>query len=296
MGIGYWVWIIPLSGGRTSIGLVSDPQTHPLTAYDTFDKFCDWLRRHEPLLASKVDEAAASLMDFHKLRKLSLDSKKLWSVDRWALTGEAGVFADPFYSPGTDYIALGNTFIADLITRNCSDAERSIRTRVYEKLYQSFFDSTMSLYREQYAGFGDARLMSVKTTWDYAYYWSILARMFFRQVLTDLDFLRNAESRLTRIRNLNDSVQGHFRRRAVEKRVDKGQGRFVDQIGIPILVDLNAALLKPAGPLDAELQENCARLERLAPILLDLLADRFTPTAESKSLLGDLDTRLAGTA
>jgi len=34
------------------------------------------------------------------------------------LTGEAGAFLDPFYSPGSDYIAMANTFITDLIVRD----------------------------------------------------------------------------------------------------------------------------------------------------------------------------------
>ena len=37
------------------------------------------------------------------------------SAGRWS--GEAGVFTDPFYSPGSDFIAIGNDFTADLITR-----------------------------------------------------------------------------------------------------------------------------------------------------------------------------------
>jgi hypothetical protein len=36
---------------------------------------------------------------------------------RWSLVGEAGAFLDPFYSPGSDYITLGNTFTTDMIVR-----------------------------------------------------------------------------------------------------------------------------------------------------------------------------------
>ena len=43
---------------------------------------------------------------------------RVFSPDRWAMTGEAGVFTDPFYSPGSDFIAMGNDFITDLITRD----------------------------------------------------------------------------------------------------------------------------------------------------------------------------------
>ena len=105
-------------------------------------------------------------MDFKYLKHFSHDCKELWSNDRWAITGEAGVFTDPYYSPGTDFIAIGNTFICDLITRNRSEAQRQLHSIVYQKMYKSFFSSTMSLYVQQYPGFGDSRLMVIKSTWD----------------------------------------------------------------------------------------------------------------------------------
>jgi flavin-dependent dehydrogenase len=293
MGSGYWAWIIPLIGGRTSVGLVTDPDIHPLSSYDSFDKFQAWLREHQPLLAGPVDNAATELMDFQRLKNLSHGSERVWSSDRWAMTGECGLFADPFYSPGTDFIALSNTFVTDLITRDCSDAERDIRTTVYEKLYQSFYASTMSLYQDHYAGFGDTRLMGIKTTWDYVYYWSVLAWLFFRDVLTDLSFLRTAQTEITRIRALNEDVQKVFRGRAAEKRVDQGSGRFIDQISIPILVELNAALLNRPSSLEQELKDNCARLDRLAPILLGILADNGTSARGTCELIGDLEQRLS---
>jgi flavin-dependent dehydrogenase len=293
MGSGYWAWIIPLVNGRSSVGLVTDPAIHPLSTYDSFDEFRRWLQQHQPLLAESVDGASAELMDFRKLRNLSYGSRQVWSTDRWALTGESGVFTDPFYSPGTDFIGISNTFIVDLVTRDCSDAERGVRTMVYEKLYQSFYDSTMSLYEQQYAGFGDTRLMSVKLTWDYAYYWSVLAWLFFRELMTDLRFLRTAQNDIMRVRARNDLMQAAFRQRAAERRIDCGSGRFVDQISIPILLELNAALLTPQGSFEQELQSNCARLDRLAPLLLSILEAPARRASGGCDLLGDLELRLA---
>ena len=36
MGEGYWVWIIPLIAGKTSIGIVADPKYHPFNDFNTF--------------------------------------------------------------------------------------------------------------------------------------------------------------------------------------------------------------------------------------------------------------------
>jgi flavin-dependent dehydrogenase len=290
MGSGYWIWIIPLAGGTTSVGLVTDPDLHPLDTYDTYAKLLDWLAEHQPMLSRQL--AGAEPLDFLKLKNLSHGCEHLWSADRWAITGEAGFFADPFYSPGTDFIGLSNTFIADLITRDCSAPELGIRLAVYEKMYRSFYESTMTLYERQYAGFGDARLMAVKLTWDYAYYWSILAWLFFREVLTDLHFLRAAQPDIERIRALNNDVQAAFRKRAKNAIVDRGKGRFFDQIAVPSIVGLNAALLEPSDDLAAELRQNCARLEELAPRLLNLLAGEPIGNCD---LLGDLEQRIAAT-
>jgi flavin-dependent dehydrogenase len=290
MGPGYWAWIIPLAGDRTSIGLVTDPELHPLSDYDSFDKLLDWSGRHQPRLAGQVSGARERLLDFKKLKNLSQDSMQLWSGDGWALAGEAGLFADPFYSPGTDFIGISNTFISDLILRERTDGARNVAASVYQKVYQSFFGSTMSLYNQQYPGFGDTRLMVVKSTWDYAYYWSVLSWLFFRGVLTDLPFLRTIQPELIRIRALNFSMQAEFRKRASLRLRDAGRGRFFDQSEIPVLANLNAALLETSRNQGREFSENCARLDALAPRLLPLLAD--DSTRGRCSLLGDLASRL----
>jgi flavin-dependent dehydrogenase len=293
MGTGYWVWIIPLVGGKTSIGLVADPDIHPFSSFSNFEKFKQWLVEHQPKLAEEVAAAGDTLMDFKFCKNLAQDSDKVWSHERWALTGEAGLFTDPFYSPGSDFIAISNSFVGDLIRRDGLGESIDIRASVYEKMYMSFFSSTMSLYENQYAGFGDMRLMVVKTTWDYAYYWSVLSWLFFRNVLTDLDFLRKAQSRLVEIRSLNDTMQAAFRQRAAERIVDESRGRFVDQAAIPVLYNLNAALLETPTDAWKELQDNCDRLLGLSPVLLSMLADDSANGIGDCSLLGDLGKRLS---
>ena len=78
----------------------------------------------------------------------------------------------------------------------------ALKAAVFDKVYQSFFASTLSLYTDQYAGFGDARLMVLKATWDYAYYWSVLAWLYFRERMTDIAFLRASEAQLNAFREV----------------------------------------------------------------------------------------------
>ncbi len=289
MGPGYWVWIIPLAGDKTSIGLVADPEQHPLSTYNTFERFCEWLDAEQPRLAAEVRASRDTLMDFACMHNLSRDSEQVWSRQRWALTGESGLFADPFYSPGSDFIGISNTFIADMISREMAGDPFSAHAAVYQQMYKSFYESTMSLYENQYGGFGDTRLMVVKTTWDYAYYWSVLTWLYFRDVMTDIERLRELQPRLVAMRQLNMTMQEQFRARASDKHRDEGRGRFFDQTAIPVLYDLNAALLEPTGNLHSEFEANCSTLEGLSPILLDLLAGKAD--SGSCSLLGDLRQR-----
>lgn len=292
MGSGYWVWIIPLIDDRTSIGLVADPEIHPFSSYGNFEKFCDWLATHQPRLGAEVAAAADTLMDFRFCRNLSQDTEQFWSTQRWALTGEAGAFADPFYSPGSDFIGINNTFVTDLVQRERKGEDWALRAALYERMYRSFYESTMSLYEGQYSGFGDTRLMVVKTTWDYAYYWSVLSWLFFRNVLTDLDFLLVAQPQLVAMRALNEQMQAAFRERAAAGIVDQGSGRFVDQTAIPIFYHLNSALLETPADLSQELTDNCDRLNALAPRLLAILANESASGRGSCELTGDLAQRL----
>lgn len=293
LGSGYWAWIIPLPNGRTSIGLVADPVEHPLDTFNTFEKFVAWSREHQPMLAMHIQDNESSVMDFHYLSHLALNCKSVWSADCWALTGESGVFADPFYSPGMDYIGIGNTFICDLVTGARVDRDRQLHATVYENIYRSFFISTMSLYQQQYVGFGDTRLMALKSTWDYAYYWSVLAWMFFRDVLTDIPFMKACEPELHRVFLLNSEMQARFRKRAAERRNSPGRGRFIDQKAIPLLNDLNAALFKPDSASLQDLQDGRRQLEALATVLNDVLGLKQGHPGSHCSLLGDLAQRLA---
>ncbi len=118
LGRGYWVWIIPLSSGATSIGIVADPRLHPLSDFNRFDSALRWLEEHEPFCAAAIAPHRDELQDFCAIKKIGHGCREVFSSRRWAITGEAGVFLDPLYSPGIDYIAIANTMICSLIAED----------------------------------------------------------------------------------------------------------------------------------------------------------------------------------
>ena len=117
-GEGYWVWLIPLSTGPISIGVCADPRYHPFEEMNELDKMLDWLQRHEPRLADELEPRRGDIEDFLRVEDFAYGVEQTYSTDRWSLVGEAGAFADPFYSPGSDMIGYGNVITGELIRRD----------------------------------------------------------------------------------------------------------------------------------------------------------------------------------
>ena len=180
VGEGYWVWLIPLASGSHSVGIVADSKLHALEDMDSFEKAMDWLRERQPRLFDDLDGKRDLLQDFAFFKRFSYGCKQVFSDQRWALTGEAGLFLDPFYSPGSDFIAISNTFITELIARDQAGQRLGAHAHLYDQVYHSFYESTMALYQDQYRIFGDPEVLPVKVIWDYSYYWGVLSPLFFQ--------------------------------------------------------------------------------------------------------------------
>jgi len=94
-----------------------------------------------------------------------MDVPRVVSSDRWALVGEAGVFTDPFYSPGSDFIAIGNDYAADLIVRDARGEDIEARAEAFNTTYLRLFDAFIRLYDGQYPIMGSAQIMTAKVSW-----------------------------------------------------------------------------------------------------------------------------------
>jgi flavin-dependent dehydrogenase len=241
VGKGYWVWLIPLSSGSHSVGIVADPAIHPLDTMDTFEKAMDWFKTFQPLLFDELDGKRHLLQDFAFFKRFSYGCKQVYSADRWALTGEAGLFLDPFYSPGSDFIAISNTYITELIGMDRRGERLGARTQVFDQLLHSFYDSTMALYQDQYPIFGDPEVLPVKVIWDYTYYWGVLAQFVFHDRLADLSSLAALRTELAQCQALNLAVQDFLRAwSAVSEK--RNPAVMLDQAALPWFADLNRSL------------------------------------------------------
>ena len=272
-GPGYWAWLIPLASGAHSIGIVADAMAHPLESFNSFDRALAWLGEHQPALARELDARRDALLDFAFLRNVSYGCRQVFSAERWALTGEAAMFLDPFYSPGSDFIAIGNTYITELVAR---DFEGRMDARIahhFQQVFLSFYRNMLELYRGQYALFGNARVMSAKVLWDYAYYWGVLCPLVIGGRITDLALFADLSAEMVAAESLNLRVQALFR----EWHASGGAGRapaWMDQQQLAWFARLNARLhddLDDAS-IRARLCENIQLLHALADALAEAAA------------------------
>ncbi|HXS26196.1 MAG TPA: hypothetical protein VN730_00885, partial [Steroidobacteraceae bacterium] len=284
VGDGYWVWLIPLVSGSHSVGIVADARRHPIGEMNTFERAMDWLHRHQPRLAEALEERRGQRQDFAFLRGFSYGCKQVFSGARWAITGEAGVFLDPFYSPGSDFIAIANTYITELISKDLEGARLPRFAKLYEQIYFDFYRIMLSLYVDQYAIFGDPEVLPIKVVWDYTYYWGVLCQLFFQRRLADTAMLARLHTELAATRELNEAMQPYFRAWSSVSR-KRNDGAMIDQAALAWFAELNRGLRDTLddAAFDARMRENCALLHGLAAEIL-ARASAEHPALDSSAL------------
>ncbi|MBK6811552.1 MAG: tryptophan 7-halogenase [Sandaracinaceae bacterium] len=187
---GYWIWFIPLREGITSVGIVCDKSQwdRGMAREEGFRAF---INKHKA--TAKMIENA-KMIDIGAYNQLAFRTKRFYSgAERWACVGDAGAFTDPFYSPGSDFIALGNDFTADLITRDfkgeTTEAVHS-RSDLYDAFIKYRFETTMAIYDQMYETFGSYDLFRAKIFFDTALYYNLIFDAYVSDLHLDEKWLR----------------------------------------------------------------------------------------------------------
>lgn len=186
---GYWIWFIPIARGVTSLGVVGEVFEPWMRDEEGFWKF---LRQHRAV-ASLIEKA--EMIDVGHFARYTYGTKQFWDgAERWAMIGEAAAFSDPFYSPGSDYIAIESDMITDMIRRDLaegeSDAELAERSRLYDEFMRFRYEATMKLYREQYPALGSFETMRLKWNFDISCYYNLWLDFYLRDHHLDLRKVR----------------------------------------------------------------------------------------------------------
>ena len=192
MDTGYWLWVIPLGSKNTSIGIVADPAVHPFETFNTYEKAVEWMRVNEPLAHKMLVPLGEGegLLDFKILKHYAHHTGKLYSEERWGVTGESGAFLDPLYSPGTDFISLNNSWLSDLILRDLDGEDITGRVHIYEQSHLALINSWIPVYQNKYLLMGNTQIMVIKIFWDWATYWAVPTHLFANKAFTNLRVLK----------------------------------------------------------------------------------------------------------
>jgi flavin-dependent dehydrogenase len=210
-GEGYWMWLIPLSSGPTSIGVCADPRFHPFEEINEFDRFLAWLNEHEPQVGTEIAGRVDDVEDFLRVEDYAYGVEQTYSTDRWSLVGEAAAFADPLYSPGSDFIGYGNTFTTDLVVRDLDGEDIAERVTYFNGLYQRVFEHVVSRYRDSYGVFGNPGVCLGLLSWDGYSNHNGIVFAFVKNKLSDLEFMKRIDDDLDRLFRLNINMHKLFR-------------------------------------------------------------------------------------
>ncbi len=285
MDKGYWLWVIPLGSKNTSIGIVADEDLHPFHTINTYEKAVEWIKKNEPLAATKVCPPQVELMDFRILKHFAHNSGRMYSKDRWACTGESGAFLDPFYSPGSDFISLNNTWLSDLILRDYAGEDITVRAEIYERTHLQWFESWLPIYQDKYKLMGNTQIMVFKIFWDWAIYWSVPCLLFTNKGFTDLKVLKElfvSESSLgQKFGNLNKQVQDLFLEwLPFENKIFNN--RYIDPVDLVYLKQFQQDLETQydTKSLLQKVADNMAILEQVAAEMFRLISAEVKGTAK----------------
>ena len=205
MGEGFWFWVIPLQG-LTSLGLVYDNKLVDHQEVNTAEKLIKWICARFPLFERDLPDRKILAKSSYK--SFSYGCRQTISKARWAMTGEAGRFTDPLYSPGSDFIAFHNTLIVDAI--KIDDAqELENKCTFYELMVRSIYESLLPTYAISYDALGDQEAFSIKYTWELAVYFSFFVFPFINDLCADRRFVLSFFKHFSVLGPINKNLQ-HF--------------------------------------------------------------------------------------
>ncbi|WP_116135642.1 NAD(P)/FAD-dependent oxidoreductase [Trinickia diaoshuihuensis] len=143
-----WYWMIPLAGGRTSIGCVADADFLDVPEAQREAKLRE-LMRAEPTVARLLGDAPF-LMPVNRIAGYSANVERLHGPG-YALLGNAGEFLDPVFSSGVT-IALRSAHLAAQTLLKQLDGERVDWAAEYDAPLRKGIDTFRVFVERWYTG------------------------------------------------------------------------------------------------------------------------------------------------
>jgi flavin-dependent dehydrogenase len=175
-GFGYWIWVIPLGNGETSIGIVFDKRYHDL--HQAKDREAEYLAflRAIPALAELIEGAELRREDLRGYSHLAYATRQ-YAGPGWALVGDAAAFLDPYYSPGLDHASFSSEATVELVKADAAGTDVgpliARHNEIFLRSYWRFFDA---VYRDKYLYMGEGDLLSAACLLDTAQYYIFVVK------------------------------------------------------------------------------------------------------------------------
>lgn len=180
---GGWIWVIPLAPDHTSVGIVTADELHPITRFNRIEKALDFVVERVPEFDPLIRTLA--VMDFRVLKDYSHSAYQVFSTERWATVGEAGVFADPYYSVGSNMIAYANGFVTEMVGRTLEGRLDEDFVRYANRWFLSLAEGLTQNIQATYPVHHNPVIMSLKTMWDYYVGWAFSDPQFYDRTFLD---------------------------------------------------------------------------------------------------------------
>src|SRR5262245_48325429 len=189
MGFGYWVWVIPLGNGETSVGVVFDTRLVDLPhGGDRERREAELVRflKGIPPLAELLEGAEPRSEDLRTYSNLAYRTRQYMGPG-WALVGDAAAFLDPYYSPGLDHASFSVEATVAIVaadmaanraahrgSNRAGEGPQEIAARIathnetFLRSYDRFF---RAVFLDKYYYMGEQDLLSASTLLDTAQYY-----------------------------------------------------------------------------------------------------------------------------
>jgi flavin-dependent dehydrogenase len=170
-GYGYWIWVIPLGNGETSIGVVFDKRLVGLhQSKNRAEDFSAFLKAI-PALAELLEGAEPRLEDLRFYSSLAYATKQYMGRG-WSLLGDAAAFLDPYYSPGLDHASFTVEATVEMIKKDGMGEDLTARIAEHNETFvRSYWRFFRAAYKNKYYYMGEADLLSAAMLIDTAQYY-----------------------------------------------------------------------------------------------------------------------------
>lgn len=237
MGEGYWVWLIPLSSGHTSVGIVAREPMQRLPDFSTLERAMQWLQMHEPALYRYLQ--GFEIIDFLKLYDYAYSSKQIFSQQRWACIGDAALFADPFYSPGIVLMGYENSMVTKMIELDWAGGLTEDQVKHFNNFALAINQYDTHFIQQPYNYFKHAHIWSLRYLAALTISWGTIYPQMFDAIFLDPQKSRQVGEVSRQVAPWVAKLEAFFQEWANQTQ-NRIAFQFIDYLALPFLQELYA--------------------------------------------------------